>query len=127
MIKTRTIAIGLATAAAAVAPAAALAKGGDDTRVRGSCSGNSTSKLKVGPDDGRHEAEFEVDQNRVGVTWKVQLRLNGKLVTSTTAKTRAPSGSFEVRRLLANRPGSDRIAAKATSPSGEVCTAAVTV
>jgi hypothetical protein len=96
-----------------------------DKRVAGSCTGSSSAKLKAKPDNGRLETEFEVDQNRNGVAWSVQLRRNGKLVVSTQATTKAPSGSFSVQRRLANPAGSDRITARATSPSGEVCTASL--
>jgi hypothetical protein len=135
----RQIALVAALAATVATPAAALAKhGGDDDggrrdrdrdekRVAGRCDGRSTSKLKVKHDDGRIEAEFEVDQNRNGVKWGVQLRRNGRVVVSTSATTRAPSGSFSVERKLADGPGSDRITARAVSPSGEICTATATI
>src|SRR4051794_9509172 len=65
MSANRTITLGLAVAAIALTPAAALAKGGDDDhRVSGKCTRGSTAKLKVKADDGRLETEFEVDQNR---------------------------------------------------------------
>jgi hypothetical protein len=125
----RLLTIGLVASAAAMAPATAVAKhgGGDDVRANGTCSKGSTAKLKVGPDDNRLETEFEVDQNRNGVRWKVVLRRNGRVVVSTTRTTRAPSGSFELRRLLSDGAGKDRITATATSPSGETCTARATV
>jgi len=97
-----------------------------DRRVAGSCTGGSTAKLKVKPDDGRLETEFEVDQNRNGVRWAVRIRRNGKLAVKTSATTKAPSGSFSVERRLRNGRGKDRITARATSPSGEVCTARLT-
>jgi hypothetical protein len=104
------------------------AKGGRKAkRVVGSCTGNSSAKLKVKPDNGRLETEFEVDQNRNGVDWAVRIRRNGKLAVKTTATTKAPSGSFSVERRLRNGRGKDRITAKATSPSGEVCTARLTI
>lgn len=111
-------------------------RGGDDRggrrdrreiRVAGRCGGRSTAKLKVKHDDGRIEVEFEVDQNRNGVTWNVAVRRNGRLAFSTRATTRAPSGSFSVERKIADGPGSDRVAARARSPSGEVCAAAATL
>ena len=117
-------------ATAALAPTAALAKHGGGTkakRVTGSCTGNSTAKLKVKPDSGVLETEFEVDQNRNGRRWTVTLRRNGHRVVKTSAKTKAPSGSFSVNRRLANPSGTDRISARATSPSGEVCTAALSI
>lgn len=97
-----------------------------EVRVPGRCTGGSTAKLKVKHDDGRLETEFEVDQNRNGVTWTVQVRRNGAVAISTRATTRAPSGSFSVERKIADGTGSDRVTARATSPSGEVCTAATT-
>jgi len=105
--------------------------GAATSRVRRSanarCTGNSTAKLKSKSDDGRLETEFEVDQNRNGVRWRVSLRRNGAVVVRTSATTRAPSGSFSVERRLANRAGSDTISARAVSSSGEVCTASVTI
>ncbi len=117
----------LATTVAALAPAAALAKKNGDVRVSGSCSKSSSAKLKLSPDNGRIETEFEVDQNRSGVRWKVTLRRNGSLAASTKATTRGASGSFTVRRMLANRAGRDTVTARATSPSGEVCTARASI
>jgi hypothetical protein len=114
----------VAAATAAVAAPGALAKDGD-LRIKGTCSSAATAKLKLSAEDGGIEIEFEVDQNRNGIPWKVTLRRNGALVTSTTATTRAPSGSVSVRRVVANTPGgSDRIAALATSPGGATCRAA---
>ena len=122
MSPTRTIAVGLVTAAAALVPATALAKDGD-VRTRGTCSKSSTAKLKLSPENGRIETELEVDQNRSGVRWSVTLKRNGSRVASTRATTKAPSGSFTVRRLLTGTSGADTITARAVSPSGEVCTA----
>jgi len=131
LTKARTTALTLALAALAAAPSAALAKhGADDApgkRIAGSCTDGSTAKLKVKPDDGRLELEWEVDQNRSGVTWSVRVRRDGELVVRRSATTHAPSGSFSVEKRIADPAGSDRIAARATSPSGEVCTASLTI
>jgi hypothetical protein len=102
----------------------ALAKDGD-VLVRGACTGASTAKLKLSPENGRIEVEFEVDQSRNGVRWNVVLTRNGVRVASLSRVTRAPSGSFEARRVLANRPGNDVVRAVATR-SGERCTARAT-
>ena len=164
MLSTRTLALGLAVAAVALTPAAALAKhgaddgplhaaddhgaavepgddnggalqAGDDNggakgtlkRTSGHCTANSTAKLKVKRDHGKLETELEVDQNRNGVRWTVRIRRNGKTVVETSATTKAPSGSFSVERRIGDPVGSDRITAKATRPSGEVCTASLTI
>ena len=117
------------TAAAALALAlvpTTVAKDGDVV-VRGTCTKASTAKLKLSPEDSAIEVEFEVDQNRNGVRWSVSLRrvlANGtKLIATGTRITRAPSGSFEFRRVVVDRAGRDTIRARATSPSGEVCRA----
>lgn len=106
-------------AGALLAVPTAFAKQGHGRTVRGACTQQSTSKLKLARDDRRVEVEFQVDQNRNGVPWKVTLRRNGHRVASINAVTHAPSGSFEVRRLIA---GAGRISARATR-AGETCTA----
>ena len=105
MFKIHITAAAAAFAIAAVLAIAAVptasAKGGHGVRVSGVCTQGSSAKLKLSREDGRIEVEFEVDQNRNGVPWKVALRRNGTLVASTTARTHGPSGSFSVRRLIA--------------------------
>ena len=110
-----------AVAAAALAPAG-VAKDGD-VLVRGSCTGASSSKIKLSDEDGRIEVEFEVDQNRNGVRWNVAIFRGSARVTRITRVTRGPSGSFEARIVAANRAGRDAFRARAVSPSGEVCVA----
>ena len=110
-------------AAALLAVPAAVASGSRQHAVRGTCTQQSTSKLKLTREDRGTEVEFEVDQNRNGVPWKVALRRNGARVASFTATTRALSGSFEARRVIAPRTQADRITAIATRASGETCRA----
>ena len=120
---TRSVAIAVAALTAVIAAPAGVAKDGD-IRIAGSCTSAASSKLKLSAEDGGIEVEFEVDQNRNGVPWRVTLRRNGSLVASTTARTRAPSGSFEVRRVIAGSPGATRVVAVAKGPNGATCTAA---
>ena len=102
----------------------ALAKDGD-VLVRGTCSGSSTAKLKLSEEDGRIEVEFEVDQNRNGVAWTVVLTRDGTRVARLVRVTRAPSGSFEARRVVANPAGADVVRATAQR-RGESCSARAT-
>jgi hypothetical protein len=102
----------------------ALAKDGD-VLVRGTCTGQSSSKLKLSEENGRIEVEFEVDQNRNGVRWNVVLMRNGARVAQLARVTRAPSGSFEARRVVANLAGSDIVRATARR-AGETCSARAT-
>ena len=103
----------------------AEAKSGDVTKP-GTCSKASTSKIKLRPDNGRIETEFEVDQNRVGKRWRVTLAHNGAAAFRGLRTTAAPSGSFSVRRMLVDSAGSDRLVATANAlQSGESCRAVV--
>src|ERR671918_1509265 len=122
---TKTIAVvslALAALVAALAAGPAVAKDGDILRA-GTCTGATTSKLKLSPENGRIEVEFEVDQNRNGVRWTVTLRRNGSRIARLVRTTRPPSGSFEARTLARNGAGVEVIRGRAVSPSGEVCTA----
>ncbi len=116
----RTIASVIAVASMAPLPAA-LAKDGRDVIVRSRCTDNSSAKLKLSPENGKIEVEFEVDQNRNGVSWRWSLGRPGVTVSKGSAVTRAPSGSFSVRRLLNNKSGTDVITARATRANGAVC------
>jgi hypothetical protein len=112
---------------ALVAAAPAVA-GDDDIIRRGGCTGASDWKLKVGLDDGKIDAEFEVDQNRNGERWRVVLRRDGNRFFRGVRTTHAPSGSFEVDRRTQNPAGADRIKARAVNlASGEVCKGAATI
>jgi hypothetical protein len=122
------VSIAALTVAAAFGVAGAGAKDRAEVRAAGSCTGRSTAKLKLSPDNGRIETEFEVDQNRVGQHWQVVLRRNGRVAARATRRTTAPSGSFELRRRLADGAGRDRIVARATNPgTGERCTASASL
>ncbi len=99
----------------------AYAKDGDVIH-RGSCSGASDWKLKLSPENGKIEVEFEVDQNVVGQTWGVRINQNGEQIFAERRVTKAPSGSFEVRVLTANTAGDDAFRAVAKSlATGERC------
>jgi hypothetical protein len=93
----------------------------------GDCTGSTNWKLKLSPEDGRIEVEFEVDQNRNNRLWTVKIAQDGKLAWSGSRYTRAPSGSFTARRVLRETAGSDRIAVRATNVrTGEVCRGVLT-
>jgi hypothetical protein len=113
--------LALVVAALASTPAG-LAKRGDILRA-GTCTGSTTSKIKLSAEDGGVEVEFEVDQNRNGIPWKVTISHNGRIVARRTRVTRGPSGSFEARVVVPDRPGADSLRGRATSPSGEICNA----
>jgi hypothetical protein len=132
---TLTALVAFAAVLVAFASTAAASGGGDDhgggrdrggSGKLGQCSAVSHSRLKAKLDDGRLETEFEVDQNRVGKRWRVTISMNGSTVFRSIRTTQAPSGSFEVRRLLAGGTGSHIVATAKSLSSGETCRAALT-
>jgi hypothetical protein len=104
----------------AMAPGAG-AKAGDVIRT-GACSGVSDWRLKLSPDNGQIEVEYQVDSNKAGQTWRVRIRQNGVLIFAGTRVTQPPSGSFTVRRLAKGHAGTDAFRARAVNlASGETC------
>lgn len=111
----------LSTVVALSAVVPAEAKDGDVIR-RGSCSGPADWKLKASPENGRIEVEGEIDTSRNGQVWKWRMWHEGSLTAKGTRETKAPSGSFTVRRVLVNVAGSDQISFRATRPAtGQTC------
>ena len=104
--------------------APALAKDGDVIR-RGACSGASDWKLKLSPENGKIEVEYEVDSNKVGQTWQVRIVKNGNVIFRGARETRGASGSFTVRLVTANTAGDDVFRARATH-ADEVCAGSAT-
>jgi hypothetical protein len=101
--------------------APAMAKDGDVIR-EGSCSGSTDWKLKASEENGRIEVEGEIDSNRNGQVWRWRLLHNGTRSARGKAKTHAPSGSFERRRVVVDLSGTDKLTFVAKHRrSGEVC------
>ena len=114
-------AVGMTAVALMAAPVGVAAKDGDIIRT-GNCSGAADWKLKLSPENGRIEVEFEVDQNINGRVWNVTLKRNGNVFLQGQRTTQAPSGSFEVRRVTNNGAGPDNFVARAVDQaSGQVC------
>ena len=119
---------GLLVMAAAASTAPAVSAKDGDVIETGSCSGSADWKLKLSPDNGRIEVEFEVDTNRNGQTWHVKVKRNGNVLASGSRVTQAPSGSFEFRTRVSNRAGADTIVARAVNrASSQVCRGVATI
>jgi hypothetical protein len=124
----------MATAAVAVSLTAplvasatpAFASGGGGVSSSGACTNGGHFKLKAKHDDGAIEMEYQVDSNRAGQVWAVRITDNGTVVVSRNATTAGPSGSFTIRKVIANRPGPDKIRAHATFKN-HTCGGAVTL
>lgn len=118
----------LVTAAGLAVAGTANARGDDDVLVRGACTARSTVKMKASPENGRLEVELEVDENRIGRRWRITLSRRGTVVFAGVRRTTRPSGSFELRRLVADGAGADRIKGQARElRTGERCRVALTI
>jgi hypothetical protein len=123
LVRVSGLALGVAVViGAAAVPASANSR---DVIHKSSCA-SGVIKLKVSPEDGRTQTEVEVDTNRTGQTWTVRIFRNDSRVTKTTGVTTGRSGSFEIRRLLANGAGPDHIRATATRGT-RTCTVNATI
>jgi hypothetical protein len=123
----RGIALALATSLALAVPAGVATAGDRDVIREGPCSNSSDWKLKLSPEDGRIEVEFEVDQNVSGDRWRVKIRHDGDRVFRGTRTTGGASGSFELRIVEDDRVGADTFRARARNLStDEVCRGSAT-
>ncbi len=113
LMATAAITVGLAALLVATATPA-FASGGGGGSSSGACTNGGHFTLKAKHDDGRIEMEYQVDSNRAGQVWAVRITDNGAVVVSRHATTAGRSGSFTIRKVIANMPGPDKIHAHAT-------------
>jgi len=108
------------TAAAMVAPSGVAANDADVIRT-GDCSNSSDWKLKLSPENGKIEVEFEVDTPRAGRTWSIRMFQNGTRFFIGNRTTDA-TGEIHVRFLRPNTAGTDTFKAKAINlANGATC------
>jgi hypothetical protein len=114
---------------ALLVPAAALARGGDDQRVRvaGTCGGGAKSRLDLRARDGGIEAKVEVEHVRRGSLWRLTIAQEGRVVWRGSVRAQRGSGAFEVQRRLRDLGGADRIGVRASGPGGVTCRIAATL
>jgi hypothetical protein len=120
-MKRISLVVAIAGAMLAILVPAALAKDGD-VIAQGQCSAASDWKLKLSPENGKIEVEFEVDQNKNRQRWHVEIEHNGQIVLDRNFRTKGPSGSFTARIVEPNMAGADNFVARAKNRnSGESC------
>ena len=120
LMTTAAITLGLAAPLVATATPAFASGGGGGVSSSGACTNGAHFELKAKHDDGRIEMEYQVDSNRAGQVWAVRITDNGTVVVSRNATTAGPSGSFTIRKVIANQPGADKIHVHATF-SSQIC------
>jgi hypothetical protein len=118
------IAIGLVLVAL-VAPCAALARGGDDVRVAGSCGRGASAELRLKEDHGAIEVELRVRRGHSGERWSVTLVHERRVAWGGRATPR--NDGFRVRRTLPDFAGADEVTARAANARGLTCQATGTL
>jgi hypothetical protein len=112
----------------ALAAGAAQARGGDgDVRVAGSCGRGAASSLRVHSDDGGIEVRFRLEQRRGRGLWRITVVHEQRVASRATRRTAPGDRTFELRRRLADLPGSDTVAVHAWGPRGLGCRATATL
>ena len=128
----RAFALFVATALAAlVLPIAARADDDEphaEARVELSCTAKSRVRLRVRTRDDRElRVDVDVRTPARGATWSVVVIHERRLVTRVRTRTGRTSGSFSLRRTIADWPGRDTVTVRANGPRGEICRASATV
>ena len=126
LVTTAAITVGLTAPLLATATPAFASGGGGGVSASGACTNGGHFELKAKHDSGRIEMEYQVDTNQAGQVWAVRITDNGAVVVSRHATTAGPSGSFTIRKFIADRPGADKIHARATFMD-HTCGGAVTL
>ena len=99
---------------------------GDDVRRRGDCAGDGDWDLRVERiDRNTLKVRFKIDDVDPGESWQVFISDNGVRVYSGT-KVANREGELRVRRKIADRAGTDRIAASGVNVAdGTTCQGSV--
>jgi hypothetical protein len=94
--------------------------GSGSVQISTAC-GSVATTLVLRTRDGGSEAQYSLDQNRQGRTWKLTMTRNGKVVAQGARTTHAPGGSFRWRVMIADAAPTDTIAVTARRGTRE-CT-----
>ena len=126
LMTTAAITVGLTAPLLATATPAFASGGGGGVSASGACTNGGHFELKAKHDSGRIEMEYQVDSDQAGQVWAVRITDNSTVVVSRHATTAGPSGSFTIRKVIANQPGPDKIHAHATF-NNQTCGGTVTL
>ena len=101
--------------------------GRDEVLVAGNCGRGATSSLRVRARDNEIEVRFRLRQTRARGVWRITIVHENRVSSRATGRTTPSDDSFEVRRMLPDLPGSDRVVVQAWGPSGVGCRATATL
>lgn len=100
----------------------ATAKAGDVV-AGGACGFGSSWRLELSPENRGIDVAFKLDSNVPRQTWGVSLSQNGQQIFAGQSVTKGTNGSFTVRVVANDTPGTDTfdVAAVNTNLAGELC------
>jgi hypothetical protein len=110
-----------------VSQAAADGGHGTDVRVEGSCTGSTTSELRVRAEDGRLRIEFRINTKRPYRAWSLVILRERRIVFRRAVRSAHGGHAVDVRRTIDDWPGTDAIVARASARGGQSCVATVSV
>jgi hypothetical protein len=117
----------LALAALCAATRAAADGGGREVRVRGACTGRNVSELRVRAEDGRLRIDVRVQSARRYPRWTVVVLRERRIVFRGPVRTVGGGRELELRRMIADWPGTDTLVVRASTRGGQSCRASATV
>ena len=122
---TRVVIVAVAALLLAAQPAEAKVgkDGPGEVRAVGVCGTGARAKLRLKTEDDGIEVRFEVDHARGGVSWRVALVHERRVVWKGSPRTGLRSRSFELKRTLPDLPGTDVVTVRAWGPRGLTCRA----
>jgi len=121
------LALTLALAALCGATRAAADGGDREVRVRGACTGRNVSQLRVRAEDGRLRIDVRVQSPRPYARWTVVVLRERRIVFRGPVRTVQGGRELELRRTVADWPGTDTVAVRASTRDGQSCRASATV
>jgi hypothetical protein len=101
--------------------------GGTDVRVAAVCGRGATASLRARTREDGIEVRFQLRQTRGRGLWRVTIVHENRVAVRARVRTTIADGSYELRRTLADLPGSDTVVVHAWGPGGLGCRAAATL
>lgn len=113
---------GVIAGVALVASPAAQAMPTFETGKTGTCSAGAWWDLSMEREFGYLEIDMDIERARPGERWTISLTHNGTAKKAVRAFADY-EGDVDAQWILRDRRGVDRVVVKATSASGQTCTA----
>jgi hypothetical protein len=92
----------------------------------GMCSSGARWDFNLERDFGVVDIDFEIDGATAGQRWTVRMEKNGKKILKRSVLA-DNEGELDVSHLVRDSAGTDKFSVRATSASGQVCSASLRI